>query len=218
MKIELHLHPKNLKLWLVTILAIIPVLFTAGTKAKEWIINTTPLQSQQEFFTEHMTRTHLYTEDSRAEEVIKIDGIKISMWVFSDGCIVVRRIEKNGIVSVIDVLPDPDKIQKIKEGLININTFSLIKDCLADSNEHCFDLGWHNEDNYWDDAYRKSKKKGESCVTRIYWTDRCKLEYEVDKDGLAYGWWWAVYRHTDEGHAQRGSHAERGGHSETEHR
>lgn len=173
----------NLSTWLA-VFAALPLAFGGITKAIESIrydLIGTP-RNDEEIFIKHTLSDHLMDkEPSQTHKIPVTDGI-IIVNVFPDKCVVVKRKTNEGMVTAMKVLPDPEKIEKIK------SLYSDGSNGIAYAATPAFDFGQHKNDQSYNEA-----KAGEE-VIRAY-KDKCSLKYGFDKYGNSKGWVWLRYNH-----------------------
>ncbi len=175
---------------IVIILAILPIAFAGIKEIREFVTYTVLNKDRttEEMYTRHMATAHLYREDSRVEEEVHIGGVNVSIWAYSDGCVVVRRIEHSGLIGVTNVLPTPEMTEKIKDGL-------AFDKQLVFAGYVPFDFRAHDGDkNFYEDF---TQIRGGTRVVRTYRDrGRCQLTYLIDRHGRSPipSWQWIRYK------------------------
>lgn len=139
-------------------------------------------RNEPEVYTRHMIADHLVSIEEPQATVIYRPNEFISVNVFPDGCVVVKRKTTDGMVTSNTVVPDPKMVDKIKE------LYSGSDNNIAYAMEPPFDFGAHKADYGYDES-----KKGSS-VLRVY-KDGCVLRYEFNKYGTSQRWQWIKYNH-----------------------
>lgn len=176
--------------WALAILAALPIVFAGFKEIREFTLYSVlqKARTTEELYTKHMANAHLYKEDSRVEQGIKIGGIHVSIWAYADGCVVVRRIEHSGLIGVTKVLPTPEMTEKIKEGLA-FDKQLVFADYVP------FDFRAHDADrNFYEEFI---PMRGGTKVVRTYKDKgQCQLTYVLDRHGRtpSPSWQWIRYR------------------------
>ena len=128
-----------------------------------------------------MIKEHLLDSEN-ATSINDRDG-KIIVYTYPDKCIVVKRVTEEGLVSGMKVLPDPSKIEMIKEKYSGSDNGTVYAGQIKK-----FELGEHAKDyNY------AETKKGNDIVGT--YSDGCVLRYSYDEYGNTKGWIWIKYQH-----------------------
>ncbi len=174
---------------IVIILAVLPIAFAGVKEIREFVLYSVlqKARTNEEMYTKHMATAHLYKEDNRVEQGIKIGGIHVSIWAYADGCVVVRRIEHSGMIGVTKVLPTPEMTEKIIDGL-------AFDKQLVFAGYVPFDFRAHDADrNFYEEFVQI---RGGTKVIRTY-KDRgqCQLTYVLDRHGRtpSPSWQWIRY-------------------------
>ncbi len=174
---------------IIILLAALPIAFAGIKEIREFVTYTVLSKDRtiEEMYTRHMATAHLYKEDSRVEEEVKIGGVNISVWAYSDGCVVVRRIEPSGLIGITNVLPTPEMTEKIRDGL-------AFDKHLVFAGYVPFDFRGHDGDK---DFYEEFIQiRGGTKVIRTYNDEgKCQLTYILDRRGRTPipSWQWLRY-------------------------
>ncbi len=181
-----------MKRWqvIIIIFTVLPIFFAGIKEIREFALYSVMQKARtvEEMYTRHMAMAHLYTEDSRVEEEVKIGGVNVSIWAYFDGCVVVRRIEPSGLIGVTNVLPTPEMTEKIKDGL-------AFDKRLVFADYTPFDFRAHDGDRDFYEDFTPTRRG-----TRIIRTYRdigqCQLTYILDRYGRTPGvsWKWIRYK------------------------
>ena len=138
-------------------------------------------RNDDQVYIRHMISDHLQSEEDAKTTTIPLDNGFLIINIYKDKCVIVKRKTVDGMITKNTVLPDPDRIEKIKE------MYSSSRG-IAYAMSPAFDLGYHRRDyNY------KEKQDGKD-IYRVY-NDKCLLVYSLDAYGNTVNWRWRAYNH-----------------------
>ncbi len=174
---------------IIAICAALPIAFAGVKEIREFALYSVMQKARttEEMYTRHMATAHLYREDSRVEEEVHIGGVNVSIWAYSDGCVVVRRIEPSGLIGVTNVLPTPEMTDKIKDGL-------AFDKQLVFASYVPFDFRVHDGDrNFYEDF--TPIRSGTRVIRTYRDKGRCQLTYILNRHGRtpSQSWQWVRY-------------------------
>lgn len=168
---------------IIAVITSIPVISTAVFKAVDVIKHDflKYARNDEESYIKHMIKDHLL-DSKDATTINSKEGI-IIVYTYPDKCIVVKRVTEDGSVTGMKVLPDPSKIEMIKEKYSGSDNGTVYAGQIKE-----FELGEHAKDY----DYAETKKGND--IVRTY-SDGCVLRYSYDKYGNTKGWIWIKYQH-----------------------
>lgn len=138
-------------------------------------------RNEEEAFQRHLMSDHFMSEEKAYCDVISAKNGFVVVNMFPDGCVTIKRKDENGNIVSMKVLPEPGKVDKIKE--IYSDNSGIVY-----ASEVPFKFGVH----LGDFDYVESKKG--SSVLRVY-GDSCILRYEFSIYGASQRWKWIRYNH-----------------------
>lgn len=169
-----------LKNWLI-VLPMIPVAVGGVSKGidilKHDIIGL-PKNSEERYI-QHMVRSHFVEdENSKSTTIETNNGNKVIIQVFSDGCVTMKRISRDGLAGGFKIIPEPGKEDNLSRN----------ENGIAYAGQTGIDLGSHRNDvNY-------KEKIDDRKIIREY-GDGCILIGHIDKYGNVKNWEWTKYKH-----------------------